>query len=44
VFHTDVAKVDRDVTHVVMVVHVYCKALVLNVSSVFPMYIASVFI
>jgi hypothetical protein len=27
VFHTDVAKVDRDVVYVVMVVHVCCKCL-----------------
>jgi hypothetical protein len=42
VFHTDIAKVDRDVVYVVMVVHVCCKYL-------FPMvhlqtYVASVFI
>jgi hypothetical protein len=29
-FHTDVAKVDRDVVHVVMVVHVCCKLLFLR--------------
>ena len=28
-FHTDVAKVDRDVAHVAMVVHVCCKLLFL---------------
>ena len=27
VFHTDVAKVDRDVTYVAMVVHVCCKCI-----------------
>jgi hypothetical protein len=27
VFHTDVAKVDRDIVHVVMVVRVCCKLL-----------------
>ena len=45
VFHVDVAKVDRDVAHVAMVVHVCCKLL-------FPMfnlcflqtYVTSVFI
>jgi len=31
----DVAKVDRGVAHVVMVVHICCKAFVPNVSSIF---------
>jgi hypothetical protein len=35
VFHTDVAKVDRDVAYVAMVIHVCCKLLFLTVSSVF---------
>jgi len=35
VFHMDVIKVDWDVAHVAIVVHVCCKDLVLNVSSVF---------
>jgi hypothetical protein len=34
VFHTDVAKIDRDVAHVTMVVH-YVQASVPNVSSAF---------
>jgi hypothetical protein len=27
VFHTDVAKVDQDISYVVMFVHLYCKLL-----------------
>jgi hypothetical protein len=38
-----VAKVDRDVAYVAMVVHVCCKRLFPNVSSIFT-YVASVFI
>jgi hypothetical protein len=29
VFYIDIAKVDRDVAYVAMVVHVYCKGLLL---------------
>ena len=43
-FHTDVAKVDRDIAHVAMVVHVCCKLLLVNVSSVFSTHVTSVFI
>jgi hypothetical protein len=35
VFNMDVAKVDRYVAYVAMVVHVYCKHLSSNVSSIF---------
>jgi hypothetical protein len=41
-FHTDVVKVDRDVSYVAMVVHICLQASIFNVSSVF--YIASVVI
>ena len=34
-FYTDVAKVDRDVAYVAMVVHVCCKGLLLMFLSVF---------
>ena len=44
VFHTDVAKVDRDVTYVAMVVHVCCKHLSLMFHLCFQTYVASVFI
>jgi hypothetical protein len=40
----DVAKVDWDVAYVAMVVEVYCKLSVLNVSSFLPIYVASAFI
>jgi hypothetical protein len=33
-FHMDVTKVDRDVAHVAMIIHVCCKRLFKNVSSV----------
>jgi hypothetical protein len=36
VFHTDVAKVDRDVAHVAMVVHTCCKLLVSMFHLCFP--------
>jgi hypothetical protein len=39
-----VAKVDRDVVYVVMVVHVYCKLLFLMFHLFFQMYVTSVFI
>ena len=42
--HTDVAKVDWDVAFVVMVCTRMLQASVTNVSSVFQMYAASVFI
>jgi hypothetical protein len=35
VLHIDVAKINRDIAYVAMVVHVYCKMFVPNVSSVF---------
>jgi hypothetical protein len=35
VFRMSVAKVDRDIAYVAMVVHVYCKRLFSNISSVF---------
>ena len=40
-FHTDVAKVDRDVAYVAMVVHIYCKLLF---SMFHQSYVANVFI
>jgi hypothetical protein len=43
-FHTDVAKVDRDVAHIAMVVHVCCKHLFSIFHLFFPTYVASVFI
>jgi hypothetical protein len=43
VFYTDIAKVDRDVAHVAMIVHVCCKLLFL-IFHLFFMYITSVFI
>ena len=36
VFHMDVYKVDRDVAHVAMVVHVCCKLLFLMFHLFFP--------
>ena len=44
VFHTDVTKVDWDVAHVAIVVHVCCKILFSMFHLFFPTYIASVFI
>jgi hypothetical protein len=35
VFHPDVAKIDRDIAYVAMVVHVCYKRLPPNVSSIF---------
>ena len=43
-FHTDVAKVDRDAAHVVMFVHVCCKLLFPPFHMFFQTYVASVFI
>jgi hypothetical protein len=43
VFHRNVAKVDRDVAYVVMVVHVCCKGLS-PIHLFFQTYVASVFI
>jgi hypothetical protein len=43
-FQMDNIKVDRDVAYVAMVVHVYCKLFIFNVSSVFQTYVASVLI
>jgi len=43
-FHTDVAKVDRDVAHVTMVVHVCCKGLFPIFHQCFRMYVASMFL
>jgi hypothetical protein len=44
VFYRDIAKIDRDVSYVAMVVHVCFKLSVFNVSSVFQMHVASVVI
>jgi hypothetical protein len=44
VFNTDVAKVDQDVAFVIMVCIRMLQTSILNVSSIFHMYIASVFI
>jgi hypothetical protein len=43
-FRMDVAKVDRDVAYVAMVVHLYCKRLSPMFHLFFQKYIASVFI
>jgi hypothetical protein len=43
-FHTDVAKVDRDVADAAMVVHVCCKLLFSMFHLFFLTYVASVFI
>jgi hypothetical protein len=43
VFHTDVVKVDRDVAHVVMVVHICCKLMFSMFHLFFPTDIACVF-
>ena len=43
-FRMNVAKVDRDVAYVPMVVHVCCKHLFPDVSSPFQTHVASVFI
>jgi hypothetical protein len=43
-FHTDVAKVDRDVAYVAMVVHERCKLLFSMFHLFFLTYVASVFI
>ena len=40
----DVAKVDRDVAYVAMVVHVFCKLLFSMFHLIFEMYVASMFI
>jgi hypothetical protein len=44
VFHMDVAKVDRDVAYVAMVVHVCCKLLSPMYYQFFQTYVASMFI
>ena len=44
VFYIDVAKVDRDVAYVAMVVHVCCKLLFSVFHILFLTYVASVFI
>jgi hypothetical protein len=44
IFHVDVAKVDRDVAYVAMVVHVCCKFLFSVFHLFFQTYVASVFI
>jgi hypothetical protein len=46
VFHMDIVKIDCDcdVTHVAMVVHVYCKRLFQMFHLLFHMYVASVLI
>jgi hypothetical protein len=44
VFHTDVAKIDRDVAHVAIVVHIYCKRPFQMFHLLFQMYLASVLI
>jgi hypothetical protein len=47
-FYADIAKIDRDVVYVAMVVHVGCKCLskvdrdVLHVAMAFQMYISNV--
>ena len=41
VFHTDVAKIDRDVAHVAIVVHICCKCLFLMFHLFFYTYVAS---
>jgi hypothetical protein len=43
-FHMDVAKLDRNVAYVVMVVHVCCKLLFPMFHLFFQTYVASVFI
>jgi hypothetical protein len=40
----DVAKIDRDVAYVVMIVHVCCKRQFLMFHLLFQTYVASVFI
>jgi hypothetical protein len=44
VFCTDVAKVDRDVAYVTMVVHVCCKCLFPMFNLFVQTYVASVFV
>jgi hypothetical protein len=41
--HINVAKVDRDVAHIVMAIHVCCKTFIRNVSSIFQIYVAIAF-
>jgi hypothetical protein len=43
-FHTDVAKVDRDVAYVAIVIQVCCKHLSPMFHLFFQMYVASMFI
>jgi hypothetical protein len=43
-FHTDVVKVDRNVAHIAMVVHVCCKLVFSMFHLFFSTYVASVFI
>jgi hypothetical protein len=44
VFNVDVAKVDRDVAYVAMVVYICCKLLLLMFQLFFYAYVVSVFI
>jgi hypothetical protein len=44
VFYVDVAKLDRDIAYVAMVVHVCCNLLFLIFDLFFQTYVASVFI
>jgi hypothetical protein len=44
VFYADVAKVDRDVAHVALVVHICCKRLFPIFQLFFQIYVVSVFI
>jgi hypothetical protein len=44
VFHVDVAKVDRDVAYVAIIVHVRCKCLFPMFHLFFQTYVANVFI
>jgi hypothetical protein len=41
VFHTDAVKIDQDVAHVAMVVHVCCKRLSLMFHLFFQTYVTS---
>jgi hypothetical protein len=44
VFYTDVVKVDSDIAHAAIVVHVCCKLLISMLHLFFSTYVASVFI
>ena len=43
-FYVDVAKIDRDVAYVAMVVHICCKLLFSMFHILFSTYVASVFL